>query len=133
LIDQTDVAFVPQERTYTYYPDGDSNDPLVISVGTSVHSEYSVYTNLSGDYTSPTPIGNTWPVGQENTVTWYYEAPRTLFDIPTEPKGNPLTDYTCDDAKTKSQCSEIMATWFSELNCEIANSDYGGCSGLMEM
>lgn len=54
----------------------------------------------------------------------------------------PKVDFTCNDTISKSGCisggvispSGVAAgTWFAGLNCEVANSGYGGCSGLMQM
>lgn len=49
------------------------------------------------------------------------------------------TIYTCNDSITKSGClsggpnDTAIGLWFEGLNCSIAESGYGGCSGLANL
>lgn len=64
----------------------------------------------------------------------------SLSEVGTE--GITSLGFTCNDTISKSGCISggvltptgvPLGTWFTGLDCEIANSGYGGCSGLMNM
>lgn len=49
-----------------------------------------------------------------------------------------IVSYTCSDETGKSGCqlaedNNALGTWFAGLTCEIAESGYGGCSGLINL